>query len=89
MTGAYLRVQRGENWENIEVEHLTEAELVEQFKDRPAEELLSWIQMLCGAIRHVEPLLQSLENEGIIKRVSKEEYEQSQQQESPQQADDQ
>ena len=84
MTGAYMRVQRDDKWENIEVEHLTDAELVEKFKDRPTEELLSWLQMLCGAIRHVEPLIRSLEEEGIIQRVSREEYEQAQQQENKQ-----
>jgi hypothetical protein len=26
MTGAYLRVKRGDEWENIEVEHLTNEE---------------------------------------------------------------
>lgn len=26
MTGAYLRVKRGDKWENIEVEHLTDDE---------------------------------------------------------------
>lgn len=69
MTGAYLRVKRGDKWENIEVENLTDDEVREKFATREPQELINWMIMLCQQIREVEPLLQSLERDGIIARV--------------------
>lgn len=66
MTGAYLRAKRGDKWENIEVEHLTPEELREKFLHRPPEELLNWMDMLCGKIREIEPLLNELVAKGIL-----------------------
>lgn len=69
MTGAYLRVKRGDKWENIEVENLTDDEIREKFATREPQELINWMIMLCQQIREVEPLLHSLERDGIIARV--------------------
>lgn len=69
MTGAYLRVKRGDKWENIEVEHLTDDEIREKFATREPQELINWMIMLCQQVREVEPLLLSLEKDGIIARV--------------------
>lgn len=69
MTGAYLRVKRGDKWENVEVENLTEDELREKFATREPQELINWMSMLCEKIRQIEPLLEDLEAEGILKRV--------------------
>jgi hypothetical protein len=69
MTGAYLRVKRGDKWENVEVEHLTDDEIREKFATREPQELISWMIMLCEKLRHLEPLLDSLEADGIITRA--------------------
>lgn len=66
MTGAYLRAKRGDKWENIEVENLTDDELEEKFLKRTPEELVSWMKLLCAKIRQVEPVLKQLEMEGIL-----------------------
>ena len=44
MTGAYLRVQRGEKWGSIEIEHLTDKEREECLKND--QHLIKWIHML-------------------------------------------
>lgn len=66
MTGAYLRVKRGDKWENIEVENLTDDEIREKFATREPQELINWMIMLCQKIRQVEPVLVQLEKEGIL-----------------------
>ncbi len=70
MTGAYLRVKRNNKWISVEIENLTEAEIVKQFSKRPADELVRWIIMLCAHISKIEPLLKDLEKDGIIKLVN-------------------
>lgn len=77
MTGAYLRAKRNGKFENIEVEHLTDEELREKFLMRTPEELVNWMQMLCENLRRVEPLLLELERDGIIRGVSKKEYDEA------------
>lgn len=67
MTGAYLRVKRGDKWENIEVENLTDDEIREKFATREPQELINWMIMLCQKIRQVEPVLQELEKIGVLK----------------------
>jgi hypothetical protein len=79
MTGAYIRVQRGDKWKNIEVEHLTAEELEAKFSKATPEEMLSWIKMFCEVLQRVDPLLKELERDGIIQSISKEEFEQQQQ----------
>lgn len=69
MTGAYLRVKRGDKWENIEVENLTDDEIREKFATREPQELINWMIMLCQKIRQVEPVLKQLEAEGILTMV--------------------
>lgn len=66
MTGAYVRVKRGEKFENVEVEHLTEDELKEKFETRTPEELVSWMNLLCSTIRRIEPVLDDLVQDGIL-----------------------
>jgi hypothetical protein len=78
MTGAYLRVQRGDEWQAIEVEHLTAEELDAKFSKATPEELLTWIKMFCEVLQRVDPLLKELERDGIIQSISKEEFEQQQ-----------
>lgn len=78
MTGAYLRVKRGDEFLPIEVEFLTDEELDAAFLDRTPEALVSWIKMLCGHLRNLAPLMAELERDGIVKPVSKEEYEKAQ-----------
>lgn len=75
MTGAFLRVKRGEEYLPIEVEFLTDEELDAAFLTRTPEALVSWIKMLCGHLRNIAPLLEELERDGILKSVSQEEYE--------------
>lgn len=74
MTGAYLRARRNGKFENIEVEHLTNEELREKFLSRTPEELVNWMQMLCEHLRQIEPVLLELERDGILRGVSKREY---------------
>jgi hypothetical protein len=69
MTGAYLRVKRGDEWMPVEVEHLTDAELDEKFLHRTPEELVNWMKMLCKHLRHLDPLLLDLERDGILARA--------------------
>lgn len=69
MTGAYLRVKRGDKWENVEIENLTDEELHEKFATRETQELINWMGMLCAKIRQVEPVLKQLEEEGILTLV--------------------
>lgn len=66
MTGAYMRVKRGDKWENVEVENLTDDEIREKFATRETQELINWMIMLCQKIRQVEPVLKQLEAEGIL-----------------------
>jgi len=56
-TGAFIRVERGGRWENVEVERLTTDELKSQFEHRTAAELVNWIEMLCSALRRAEDTL--------------------------------
>ena len=47
MTGAYLRVKRGNKWQNVEIEYLTDEEREELFKEAPTEEVLKWLNFMC------------------------------------------
>jgi len=66
MTGAYLRAKRNGAWVNVEVEHLTEEELISKFVTRPPEELVRWMSMLCAKLRQIEPVLNGLVEDGIL-----------------------
>lgn len=62
MTGAYIRVKREDSFENIEIEHLTDKERKELFKNTDKEPLISWINLLCNSMVHVEEQLRITEN---------------------------
>ena len=48
MTGAYLRVKRGNKWQNIEIEYLSDGERLELFKESSTEEVLKWLNFMCN-----------------------------------------
>lgn len=54
MTQAYLRVCRDGKWKNVEIEHLSDAERIEAFKDKTKEETLNWVNMLCRVLAALE-----------------------------------
>ena len=60
MTGAYVRVQRGGKYQNVEIEYLTDGEREELFKGADKEELLRWLNFMCN---QYELLLLTLINE--------------------------
>jgi hypothetical protein len=66
MTGAYLLAMRDGERKPVEVEFLTDEEIDEKFSTRTSEELVSWVKLLCKALRNIDPLLQDLERDGII-----------------------
>lgn len=70
MTGAFFRIKRGDEWENVEIENLTESELVMVLADKDQRYLISAISLLCKIIQRVEPLFQQLERDGIIQKAS-------------------
>ena len=49
-SGAYLRVGK----ENVEIEHLSDEELLEAMEGRSPEELIRWLSLLCETIRELE-----------------------------------
>jgi hypothetical protein len=48
MTNAYVRIQREDKWQNVEIEYLTDEERAELFKDASNEELLRWVNFMCN-----------------------------------------
>lgn len=50
VTGAYLRVKRNGCWENVEVEHLTDAERLHIFSERTTAEVLRWLDLVCNTL---------------------------------------
>lgn len=66
MTGAYLMAERDGERQPVEVEFLTDEEIDAKFLTRSPEELVSWLKLLCKAIRNIDPLLKDLEQDGII-----------------------
>jgi len=57
MTGAFLRVKRNGKWESIEVEYLNRKERKIALSGRKPEELLRWIDILCGMLVACEETL--------------------------------
>ena len=53
MTGAYLRVKRGDIWQNIEIEYLSDKEREELFKESSTEEVLKWLNFMCSEYQHL------------------------------------
>ena len=67
MTGAYMRVIRDGNVQNIEVEHMTDEERAEHF---PEDSRSIWfLNLVCHKLVECEKLLDSLADDGIIGRV--------------------
>jgi len=66
MTGAFLRVKRNDEWKPIEVEHLTTEERETLLKDD--ERLMQWLHIVCDKLAECEVLLQSLVDDGILKK---------------------
>ncbi len=66
MTGAYLRVKRNDKWENVEVEHLTNEERESLLKNDGR--LIHWLHLVCNKLSEIEPILDDLEKDGILKR---------------------
>jgi hypothetical protein len=65
MTGAFLRVQRGDGkWHNVEVEHLTDSERESKLKDDPR--LMAWLHVVCNELARVEGILKQLEADGVL-----------------------
>lgn len=51
MTGLYVRVKRDDRYQNLEFDDLTEEEMREVLKGRPASELANWVVTLAKWIR--------------------------------------
>ena len=51
MTGAYVRIQRDDKWQVVEIDQLTDDELDKWFQDRP-DDAEKWAKFLAKWIRH-------------------------------------
>ena len=54
MSGAYMRIQRDGKWTKLEVERMTPEERMNAFKGCTNEELIRWIDILCGTVVQAE-----------------------------------
>ena len=63
MTGIYYRMKRNDKWENVEIEHLTQDEPIELFKNADNGYLVRVIDVLCGNIRYVEEFIPNEEED--------------------------
>lgn len=68
MTGAYLRIKRGDKYENIEVEHLTDKERETLFIDRSPVEIINWLNVLSAKLAEHETLVNELVEDGILQK---------------------
>ena len=66
MTGAFLRIKRNDKYEAVEIEHLTDKEREETLKND--DRLMQWLNIVCNKLAEIEPLLDDLEKDGLIKR---------------------
>jgi len=57
MTGAYLRINRNNKWENIEVEHLTDKE---RQRTLGSKNLMPWLNLTCKKLAETEKLIEQL-----------------------------
>ena len=62
MTGAFVRIKRNDKMENVEIEHLTDAERKEFFSKSTPEEILKWLNFTCEILNAIEE--QQYINEG-------------------------
>lgn len=67
MTGAFLRVKRGDSWEAIEVEHLTDEERKAHFIWRSPEELIRWMDLLSHKLAEAQGILDGLVADGVLR----------------------
>ena len=63
MTGAYLRVNRNNKWENVEVEHLTDEE---RQCALGSKDLMPWLNLTCKKLAEIEKLIDQLVEDGIL-----------------------
>jgi hypothetical protein len=72
MTGAYLRVKRGDKWCNVEVEHLTHDERREVLaRINRGDGLHPWLDVVCDTLAKIEPIFDGLVADGILAREPK------------------
>ena len=57
MTGAYLRVNRNNKWENVEVEHLTDEE---RQCALGSKDLMPWLNLVCKKLAEIDILLKNV-----------------------------
>ena len=70
MTGVMVRIKRGENVENVEIEQLTESELMAVLSEMSRTNMAELISLFCKIVQRVEPMFLALERDGIIQRAS-------------------
>ena len=51
MIEAYVRIKRNGEWQNLEIDKLTDAELEKYFQDSPKHKVVAWATFLAGWIR--------------------------------------
>lgn len=51
MTGAFVRVRRGSEWVNIEIDQLEDSELEAFFASQPEERVRAWAKFLAAWVR--------------------------------------
>jgi len=56
MTGAYVRIERNNKWQSIEIEYLTNKERKAFFKDKTSAEILKWLDLMCEWVARIRPL---------------------------------
>jgi hypothetical protein len=49
-TGLFVRIQRGEEWQNLDIGALNPAELSEFFAQKERHELINWIVFFVGSL---------------------------------------
>lgn len=64
MTGAWIRIKRGDKFENVEIEHLTDEERRTVFKDD--SRIIEWLNLVCNKLVETENFLDELADEGLI-----------------------
>lgn len=53
LTGAYVRVKRGDKWCNVDISDCTDQERTEMLKNCDADRLIGWINFLCHSINGI------------------------------------
>lgn len=70
MTGALVRVKRGDKVEDVEIEYLTETELMSVLAELSPKQVADLVNLFCKIIQRVEPIFLQLERDGIIQRAT-------------------